>query len=134
MTFRRLLSAVLILLCLTSCFSGSVAGRYRDVLGIEWETRKDMTLWKMEPNQFRFVPYTLSNTDYGNLAHRVKLVPAGSRIRVVDARVKSTIDAGFDYLIADLYLPGGEAPIRFEQIVEDMSVEYFRTAWQKVKQ
>jgi hypothetical protein len=121
-------------LSLSACFSRSVSSNYPNIVGSDFVTRKDMTLWKMHEYQYRFVPFELTNSNPGELADRIRTVPGGTRIHVVDAKFAPSIDAGFDYLIADLYLADNPAPIRFEQIVGDKhDSAYGPRNWKKIE-
>jgi hypothetical protein len=132
---KTLIITIVAVLALSGCFfSESVAGNYREVVGSEFVTTREMKLWKMQDHQYVFEPYHVSNWPLASFGTLVQTVPAGSRLRVVDARFKSNIDAGFDYLIADLYLSSDASPIRFEQMIaNEADSEYFRRIWKKVR-
>ncbi|HVX91272.1 MAG TPA: hypothetical protein VHC20_06660 [Candidatus Paceibacterota bacterium] len=119
---------------MSGCFSRSVASKYRDIVGHDFVTAREMTLSKMQQYQYVHEPYQLLIGGPGQFGAAVRSVPAGTRIHVVDVRFKPSIDAGFDYLIADLYLDSGSAPIRFEQIADDASAHAFfvRDYWRKI--
>ena len=92
---------------------------YRDFVGAEFATRKELSLLRLDEFQYGFVPLTLeeSPTALSPYSHFQEKVPAGVRIRVIQARYRPSIDAGFDYFIADLFLPGHSSPVRFEQFI-----------------
>jgi hypothetical protein len=90
----------------------------------------------MAEHQFQFVPYHLetSRSGYGDYATFVETVPAGARIKVLEAKFRSNLDAGFDYLIADLFIPGRAVPIRFEHMIGTPSdAATIDSEWAKVR-
>lgn len=95
------------------------SSKYPGIVGAEFTTRHECYLFHMREHQYDFIPYHLSpsRTSYGSYADFIEPVPAGARIKVVEAKFKSNLDAGFDYLIADLYISGRASPVRFEYMI-----------------
>ncbi|HVU15318.1 MAG TPA: hypothetical protein VHD32_00220 [Candidatus Didemnitutus sp.] len=111
------------------------SSHYRDFVGAEFVTRKEQYLLRLDEYQYGFVPLTLeeSPTALAPYSHLQEKIPVGARVKIVQARYRPSIDAGFDYFIGDLFLPGQPSPIRFEQFVgtPEQAPKFLRL-WQRI--
>lgn len=104
--------------------------KYQAFIGQRFVTRFDRKLCKMRYGTYDIVPYRFSvvNGDDPD-GKEVATIPAGTVVTVIDAKV-SYIGGDWDFLIAELRLPGTNAKIVFEELLGFSSVdpnEFFKS-------
>jgi hypothetical protein len=97
--------------------------KYHAFIGKQFVTRYECVLWKMKRHNFDIVPFTLkpvgSAVPFGT---KIASIPAGTVITVRDAKV-SFVGGDWDFILAELHLPGTAEPILFEEMIGFSSVD-----------
>jgi hypothetical protein len=124
MKLTRLMAFLSGLFLIAGCASiQDRSDKYRSIIGQQFVARYDGKLCKMKRGHYDIVPYRFSVVEgvdpYGK---EVAIIPAGTVVTVLDAKV-SYIGGDWDFVIAELRLPGTNTRVVFEEMLGFSSVD-----------